>query len=99
MELLLEIIARLALLAQGSWELLTARLKVVRWTYASGGAVLLAAGVCIALVLALVCYYHTKEGLTLRSRFGLAGLRFVAILALLIMASGMVCAVDVATRR
>ncbi|HYG77182.1 MAG TPA: hypothetical protein VEK08_19415 [Planctomycetota bacterium] len=96
MALIQDIIARLSLLIEGSWDLLSARLTVTQWTFAPGGAVLICAGCAAALMLALICYRRTTEGLTLRSRVALASLRFIAVLALLIMVSGVACAVDVA---
>lgn len=88
-------LTRLALLADGSWSLLVERLGVPEWTFAPGGKTLLLAGLAVALVLVAVCYYHTTEGLTLRSRLALGALRLVSLLLLLTLVSGSVCSVDV----
>src|SRR6185295_14569012 len=50
------------------------------------------------LLIAAICYVRTTEGLTPWARLGLGGLRLVALLALLVMVSGAVCTVDVASR-
>jgi len=99
MESVQEFLARLALLVQGSWDVVSSRLKVAQWSFAPGGSVMISAGCAFALVLAILCYYRTTEGLTVRSRLALASLRFTSVLVLLIMASGVVCAVDIASRR
>jgi len=97
METLFDIMARLALAAEGSWDLVAARLKVMQWSFAPGGGALITGGWLLALVLAMICYRRTTEGLTLRSRLGLASLRFISTLVLIIMVSGAVCAVNVAS--
>lgn len=85
----------LALFFDGSWRLLTERLGVSKWTFAPGGKILLSVGVTLALVLVVVCYRRTTEGLTLSSRLALGGLRFVSLVLLLTLVSGTVCSVDV----
>src|SRR5690606_34631774 len=62
-----------------------------------GGRAVLIVGAMLALALVIVCYRRTTEGLTLRSRILLAGSRLVALLVLLVMLSGAICAIDLAT--
>ncbi|GDY23544.1 membrane protein [Verrucomicrobiota bacterium] len=89
------ILTRIALFFDGSWSRLTERLGVPEWSFAPGGKILLFAGAAVALVLVVVCYRRTTEGLTLRSRLGLGALRFVSLILLLTLVSGAVCSVDV----
>ena len=89
------LLTRLALLADGSWSLLAARLGVPEWTFAPGGKSLLLIGSTLALVLVVVCYRRTTEGLTLRSRFVLGALRFVSLVLLLTLVSGAVLSVEI----
>ena len=90
-----DLLTRLTLLADGSWSLLAARLGVPEWTFAPGGKSLLLIGSTLALVLVVVCYRRTTEGLTLRSRFVLGALRFVSLVLLLTLVSGAVLSVEI----
>lgn len=91
-------LARLILLLSGQWKLLASRVGDVRWGFAAGGAMLLLVGAVVALFIVIVTYYRTTEGLTVRARLGLGALRLAALLALLVMVSGAVCTIDVASR-
>ncbi|HWE04839.1 MAG TPA: hypothetical protein VG326_20705 [Tepidisphaeraceae bacterium] len=93
----MQILARLLLFLTGHWRLARGRIGDVRWHFSAGGLYFLAAGAVVALIVAVLCYRKTIEGLTLRARLGLGGLRLIALLALLVMASGAVCTVDVAS--
>jgi uncharacterized membrane protein len=87
-----DLLTRLTLLLNGDWRLAGARVSDARWSFAAGGATLLAVGAAAAVVVAIVCYRRTTEGLTMRSRVTLATLRVASLLVLLVMASGAVCA-------
>ena len=91
-----QVLARFILLLTGHWGLVRDRVGDVRWHFSAGGFYLLAAGVVAALIVVIVCYSKTTEGLTPCARFGLGALRLIALLALLVMVSGAVCTIDVA---
>lgn len=80
--------ARLALLLDGRWELLTARIGRVEWLLPSWAPPVLALGVVAAAVLGTLCYARTTEGLTVRNRVVLALLRTLLLVILLLMVSG-----------
>ena len=88
------ILGKLVLLVDGAWDAMAARIESTRWYFAAWGAELLIAGAALALVLAVICYVRTTEGLTLRARVLLAALRFVAVLCLVAVASGAVCRIS-----
>src|SRR5690349_15928560 len=90
-----DLLTRLVLLLDGQLRLVGARVGGgARWSFAAGGWAVLVGGAVLALVIAVVCYRRTTEGLTLRSRLMLAGLRAVSLGVLLVMVSGAVVAVD-----
>lgn len=89
-------LAKLMLVLDGAWRGVPAHLSAVRWTLAPWAGPLLVAGALGALVLAALCYRRTTEGLTWRNRVFLGGLRFVALVCLLVMISGVICTVRVA---
>ena len=89
-----EFLARLAMLVAGLWDGLGARIAEARWTFAAGGAWTLGIGLVLAALLALACYWRTREGLTLGSRLTLSTLRFTALAALLLIIGGTVCNID-----
>jgi uncharacterized membrane protein len=95
MQTLLDIVGRLALLVQGRFDLAAAKVHVAQWTFAPYGEQLLVGGTVMAAMLAALCYFRTREGLTLRTRLLLAGTRFFSMLLLVIMTSGVVCAINV----
>src|SRR5579862_8680590 len=92
-----QLLAKFILLLTGHWSLLRDRIGDVRWHFAAGGFYTLAVGAVVAPIVVIVCYRRTTEGLTPRARFGLGTLRLIALLALLIMVSGAVCTIDIAT--
>jgi uncharacterized membrane protein len=92
-----ELLAKFALLMSGAWDLLRAGVADSAWSFSPGGRAVLIVGAMLALALVIVCYRRTTEGLTLRSRILLAGSRLVALLVLLVMLSGAICAIDLAT--
>ena len=92
------ILAKLALLLTGQWQDLASRIEAVDWSFAAGGAPLLAAGVAVAAAIAGLCYLRTTEGLRPRLRLALGVLRFVAVVCLLLIAAGTVCRVHVVRR-
>lgn len=85
------ILVKLAVILSGRWDLLSARVGEVRWLLPSWGPVVLGVGAVLAAILAAVCYARTTEGLTLRNRITLAGLRALALWSLLVMVSGVAC--------
>ena len=90
----MELLARLALFLSGAWDAFASRIGGVRWSFAPGGSTLLMAGLPLALLATILCYYRTTEGLALRSRLTLAALRFTAFVTLLIMAAGAVLSLN-----
>jgi hypothetical protein len=90
-------LARLILLLSGHWRLAFGRIGPVRWDFASAGWTLLTIGAVVALLVAIICYRQTTEGLSPRARLGLGALRLAALLSLLVMVSGAVCAIDSGT--
>ena len=88
-------LARLALLLEGAWELIPARMGGVRFALPWGGPMALFTGAALALLLAVVCYVRTTEGLTRRSRLVLAGCRLTALASLLLMLLGAVVSLEV----
>ncbi len=95
MQTLLNLLARFALLAEGRFDLVAARVHAAQWSFAPYGHELLFCGSLVALGLASVCYFRTQEGLTWRARVTLSATRFLALLLLLVMTSGAVCAIQV----
>ncbi|HEY8668142.1 MAG TPA: glutamine amidotransferase [Tepidisphaeraceae bacterium] len=96
MRVIQHILAKIALLLDGEWGMLSARVGEVHWTFASAGTGIIIVAAVIGLIMAALCYYRTTEGLSARARVALALLRFGAIVALAVMVSGAVCTLDVA---
>ena len=95
MQTLLDILGRLALVVQGRFDLAVAKVHAAQWTFAPYGEQLLVGGAVMAALLACLCYFRTREGLTTRTRLMLAGTRFFAMLLLVVMTSGVACAINV----
>ena len=87
------LLAKIALLLDGQWGLVRARIAAADWSLPPWGPALLIGGSIAALALAAICYTRTTEGLTRRNRITLALLRTVAFFALLVMVSGLVLSV------
>ncbi len=81
-------LARLAMLICGDWADLFTAINDSTWFFGPGGRALLFIGLPVALVLSILCYARTTEGLSIRSRAVLSALRFTALALLLIMLSG-----------
>ena len=99
MQFLHDMAARFALLMDGDWRSAAGHVRHVHWRFSPWGEGLLLCGVFVALILAMLCYYRTKEGLTIKARVSLASARFGGMLALLLMAAGTICVVNVSTVR
>ena len=87
------------LLLHGEWSALGSRIGGVHWSFAPGGRALLWVGLPVVALASAFCYYRTSEGLRLRTRIALAGLRLLAFVAMLIMAAGTVLNVSVMKTR
>ena len=88
------ILARISMLLTGAWRSLGSTIVDTRWQFAPAGQLLLMVGLPAALIVAGLCYFRTTEGLTWRSRFTLAMLRFVSLVCLLIMLAGAVVVIE-----
>lgn len=97
MQFLHDIFARLALLLEGSWGPAVGRVHLAQWRFAPWGQALIVVGTLAALILSVLCYYRTREGLTIKARVMLAAARFGGTMALLVMAASTICIVNVTT--
>ncbi len=97
MQFLHNIFARLALLLDGHWGPATGRVHLLQWRFAPWGEALILAGTIAALGFSALCYYRTREGLTIKARVMLAAARFGGTMALLVMAASTICIISVTT--
>ncbi|HUU96391.1 MAG TPA: hypothetical protein VM487_11675, partial [Phycisphaerae bacterium] len=82
------ILAKLLCLIYGRWDLLGADVASLDFHAAVGGTVLLAVGIPLALVLAVLAYSRTTEAVTLKMRIMLGLLRAATLLLIAIALIG-----------
>ena len=92
------LVTRFVLLIAGAWDAVGASIAAATWTFAPGGEALLGIGAALALVLVIVVYRRTTEGLTPRARLMLGALRCAALVLLLAMVSGAAVSLDLVKR-
>jgi uncharacterized membrane protein len=83
--------ARIILLLEGQWTSFSTQVEGVSWSFATGGHAILVVGAAAGLILAMLCYVRTTEGLTVKARVVLGVLRFVSTICLVLIAAGAAC--------
>ncbi|MDA0837646.1 MAG: hypothetical protein O2857_07680 [Planctomycetota bacterium] len=86
----MSLLARIILLLEGEWTSFSTQVESVAWSFATGGHAILMVGAAAGLILAMLCYIRTTEGLTLKARTVLGALRLVSTICLVLIAAGAV---------
>jgi hypothetical protein len=87
----MSLLARIILLLEGQWTSFSTQVESVDWSFATGGHAILWVGAAAGLILAMLCYVRTTEGLTVKARTVLGLLRFVSAICLVLIAAGAAC--------